>query len=90
MAAVCLFMSQLTEICPMSVSSERALGVHFAAHILKQKELLETVFPESLHIQNYLLSLEVSDSLKYMFSFWENFHVLQYLSNVITEKSGLI
>ena len=43
-----------------------------AAHTLKQKELLETVFPECLHIQNYLLSLEVSDSLEYILSFWEN------------------
>ena len=43
-----------------------------AAHTLKQKELLETVFPECLHIQNYLLSLEVSDILEYIISFWEN------------------
>ena len=80
MAAVFPFMSRLTEICPLIVSSERALGVHSAAHIPKQKELLETVFPERLHIQNYLLSLEVSDSLEYILSFWENFSCIAIVS----------
>lgn len=91
LAAVCLFMSQLTEICPMSVSSRKSSWCSFPGTYTKTKELLETVFPECLWLSKTTYCLWSEWQFEIYIFFWENFHVLrQYLSNVITEKSGLI
>lgn len=40
------------------------------------------IFPEFLHIWNFLLPLEMNDSLGYILSFWENFLDSATLSNI--------